>query len=330
MDTNYWKSSPFGEESMFHPGWEEKIKEREYFQRTNSAPLKISIKHTSNQLLKIQVNCVVTISFIVEGEDKKWIGFEHHLSLSSSDESLKIYNEHFDVDNGWTFRVNLMNSKKGSSIIVIQENTYALKFSFDFVDYKNAFNRSDKDKLIEKNKDLIQKDKKCFRVADKELAIILNDKSLVLENYAHLTGFSRMNDYEKKGYVFKKALFLQNKIWKRHTEGDYQLKPYAFAEGQSSCFSNFIRETALCLGVFVYHFILLNGYHVLIILIDNTDNGYTRFKIMDQIKNRDWDDLSNLDNTLLEMTINNYEHACDVANRKDINSSINLCCIKRK
>jgi len=29
MDTNYWKSSPFGEESVFHPSWEEKRKERE-------------------------------------------------------------------------------------------------------------------------------------------------------------------------------------------------------------------------------------------------------------------------------------------------------------
>ena len=27
MDTNYWKSSPFGEESVFHPSWEEKRKQ---------------------------------------------------------------------------------------------------------------------------------------------------------------------------------------------------------------------------------------------------------------------------------------------------------------
>ena len=24
MDTDYWKRSPFGEESIFHPSWEEK------------------------------------------------------------------------------------------------------------------------------------------------------------------------------------------------------------------------------------------------------------------------------------------------------------------
>ena len=27
MDTEFWKSSPFGEESIFHPSWEEKRKQ---------------------------------------------------------------------------------------------------------------------------------------------------------------------------------------------------------------------------------------------------------------------------------------------------------------
>lgn len=330
MDTEYWKSSPFGENSIFHPKWEEKEKERNHSQSIHSSPLKISIKYTGDLRLKIQINCVVTINFIVEGEDKRWFGFEHHLTLSSNDKNLTIYNEHFDVDNGWTFRVNIKNSKCNSSIIVIQNGQYKLSFPFDFVDLKNAFNRLDRDNLINLNEKLIKSDdKKCIRVADKELAYLLNDKDLVLGTYANLTGFSRMEDYEKKGYIYKAKFFSQN-IWKRHTEGDYKLKPYAFAEGQSSCFSNFIEETALCMGIFVYHFILLNGYHVLILLVDKTDNGCPRFKIIDQIKSREWDDLSNIDAEMLDITIRNYESACDAANRHDINSSINLCCIQRK
>lgn len=68
----------------------------------------------------------------------------------------------------------------------------------------------------------------------------------------------------------------------------------------------------------------------MIILVDKTDNGHPRFIIIDQIKCREWDDLSNIDAEMLNITIRNYESACDAANRHDINSSINLCCIQRK
>jgi hypothetical protein len=53
-----------------------------------------------------------------------------------------------------------------------------------------------------------------------------------------------------------------------------------------------------------------------------------RYKIIDQIREREWDEMSNLDKALLDMTINNYNGACDAAKRKDIDSSINLCKIK--
>lgn len=115
-----------------------------------------------------------------------------------------------------------------------------------------------------------------------------------------------------------------------HTEGSYKLKPYEFAKGQSNCFSDFVKNSMPCLGIHVYHYILLNGYHVLLLLVNNTKSCKPRFKILDQLKDREWEDLSNLDTSLLTMTINNYNGACDASNRKDINSSINLCKIKSK
>ncbi len=102
------------------------------------------------------------------------------------------------------------------------------------------------------------------------------------------------------------------------------------SDGQKTCFSDFIKETMPCMGIHVYHFILLNGYHVLVLIIDNTNNCYPKFKIIDQLKFREWDVLSNLDNELLTMTRNNYEGAFNASNRYNINSSINLCKIKTK
>ncbi|MBW7867561.1 MAG: hypothetical protein H3C31_04455 [Brumimicrobium sp.] len=331
MAEEYWKSSPFGEDSIFHPSWEEKQKQLKLQSKQLLASPKISIKCTGTERLKIKTDCVVSINFILGGKDNNWFGFEHHLELSSNDTNLKIYNDKFDVDNEWTFITNISNSKTGTSNLDIKSaNNSVTTFKFDFVNEKSVFDRKAKDILLTENEKLVQEDKVCFRVADKELALLVNDKSLILNNYENLSGFSRMDDYEKKGYIYKWKKFLQNVIWRRHTEGKYELKPYDFADGQKTCFSDFIKETMPCMGIHVYHFILLDGYHVLVLIVDNSNNCYPKFKIIDQLKFREWEDFSKLDNELLTMTRNNYEGACNASKRTDINSSINLCKIKIK
>lgn len=331
MADEYWKNSPFGESSLFSPAFDEKQKsELLKREQIESAPI-ITIKCTGKERLKIKTDCIVSINFIVGGTDNNWFGFEHYLKLSSDDKNLKIYDDDFDVDNGWTFITNISNSKVGSSNLHIKSaNNSVTTFNFDFVNEKSVFNRKAKDTLLAENEKLVGEDKICFRVADKELSALLNDSSLILKNYSGLSGFSRMDAYQQKGYVYKSKLFSQGEIWKRDTEGNYKLKPYAFAAGQSKCFSNFIKETMPCMGIHVYHFILLNGYHVLVLIVDNTNNCDHKFKIIDQLKFREWDSLSNLDNEMLTMTRNNYEGACDASSRYDINSSVNLCKIKVK
>lgn len=331
MADEYWESSPFGESSLFSPTFEEKQKLEMLKREQVDASPKISIKCTGKDRLKIKTDCVVSINFILGGKDNNRFGFEHYLKLSSDDANLKIYDDDFDVDNGWTFITNISNPKVGSSNLHIKSaNKSVTTFNFDFVNEKSVFDRTAKDTLLTENEKLVQVDKVCFRVADKELSLLLSDKSLILNNYADLSGFSRMDDYGKKGYIYKSKKFLQNVIWKRDSEGKYKLKPYAFAEEQKTCFSDFIKETMPCMGIHVYHFILLNGYHVLVLIVDNTNNCYPKFKIIDQLKFREWDDLSNIDKEMLAMTRNNYEGACNASDRYDINSSVNLCKIKVK
>ena len=99
MADEYWKNSPFGENSLFSPAFDEKQKlELLKREQVESAP-EISIKCTGKERLKIKTDCIVSINFIVGGKDSNWFGFEHYLKLSSDDTNLKIYDDDFDVDN---------------------------------------------------------------------------------------------------------------------------------------------------------------------------------------------------------------------------------------
>lgn len=314
----------FGDKFEYQSPWEETES------ALQDAMPKISLKCSPSKK-KIKIGCIVDIYFKLDGSSGWSWGYDYNIKLSSTDKGLKIYDDSFDLDKGWTFIAQISNAQKGTSpLIMSANNTQAATFNFEFVDEKSAFTRSDKDVVVTENENLQGNDKVCFRVADKTLAKLLNDTSLILSSYKDLSGFTRMDEYKKKGYVFESKKFDQSTIWKRHTEAGYQLMPYEFKAGQESCFSTFVKETMPCMGIHVYHYILLNGYHVLILLVDNTNSCNTKYKILDQLKIREWDDLGNLDTALLTMTRNNYIGACNFSNRKDINSSINLCKIKSR
>lgn len=66
-----------------------------------------------------------------------------------------------------------------------------------------------------------------------------------------------------------------------------------------------------------------------LIIIDNTNPCSPLYKILDQLKNRDWIELSKIDIEFLDMTKRNYERACSRINREDYNSSIHLWKLKR-
>lgn len=314
----------FADKFGYNSPWEEP----QSIQQTT--PPKIIMK-CSTGTVRIKINTIASINLKVEGSSGWGLGYDYKIILTSDDRFLRIYDDSFSVDKGWSFIAQISNEKQGISALKLSaSNKLAATFNFEFVNEKSAFTTADKDTIVNENSDLVGDDKICFRVADKELSKLLADPSLILKDYSSLSGFSRIEDYDKKGYVYENKLFNQSNIWKRNTDGDYKLKPYEFASGQERCFSGFVKKTMNCIGIHVYHFILLKGYHVLVLLVDNTNDCKHRFKIIDQLKIREWDELDNLDEELLAMTIRNYEGACDHAKRKDIDSSINLCKIKTR
>ncbi|HLO55506.1 MAG TPA: hypothetical protein VK169_14525 [Saprospiraceae bacterium] len=287
---------------------------------------------------KVRTNCIVDIYFKVSDAATDWfevlVDEEYSIKLTSAD-GIIIVNDSIAVESNDTFYATISSATVGSGTLEVNINSkFKTIYTFNFVDEKSVFNRGDRDNLVGLNSTLVKGgsayDSVCFRVADKGFSKLLNDPSLILSNYTGLSGFTRMDDYRTKGYLYKEKKFDQNTIWKRDTENGYNLKPFAFRSGQSDCFSKFVKETMPCMGIHVYHYILLNGFHVLILLVDNTNSCYPQYKILDQLWDRSWDKLSNLDKALLEMTRNNYEAACNASSRIDIDSSINLCKIQSK
>jgi len=196
---------------------------------------------------------------------------------------------------------------------------------------KDVFLEEDKEILLETNESLVQNDTMCFRVADKQMASIFDNKSLIANSYVGKDGFDRMKEHSRNGYTKSTKFFNQNEIWVRQSEDGYHLKPVKYKSGHEKDFYNYInKEIKGRAGYHIYYFVLLNGYHVLMILVDNTNLESPRFVILDQIRSRDWKEMSIFDEEMLGMTRNNYVGACKASKRTDIDSSIQLWKLQRK
>lgn len=204
------------------------------------------------------------------------------------------------------------------------------KFKFIVVQ-QDVFMTEEIDLLLEINEGLVNNDEICFRVADKELASLLQNSRLVLTNYVGKTGFDRVKEYKAMGYVKVEKYFNQSNIWIRASENGYDLVPQKYKPGMDQVFFNFISsEIKDKIGYHVYYFVLLDGYHVLLLIVNNCNPNSPKFLIVDQLRIRKYIDLLDIDKQMLEMTRNNYKGACDSSHRKDINSSIQLSKMKRK
>lgn len=196
---------------------------------------------------------------------------------------------------------------------------------------KDVFKMNDYDLFNEENKVSMAHHALCFQAVDNQFAKVVNDPALILGSYASLSGYDRVNAYSKLGYVQSVKKFGQSEIWKRANEDDYQLKPFAYKDGKQAVFSDHIKaEVAQRAGYHIYHFILLNGYHVLALVVDSRNPCAMKYRVLDQIRDRPWHPISNLDTDFLDLTNRNYTNACDSARRKDHNSDIQLAKLKTK
>jgi hypothetical protein len=211
------------------------------------------------------------------------------------------------------------------------------KFNLKVVE-NDVFMEDDKERVIKLNEELVNGfwniiwgsfDKVCFRVADKELSELLKT-NLVLSNYDGIGGVDRIESHKKNGFVNSSKIFNQDIIWKTEDEGEYKFKPNAFKRGYENVFLEFINNGIKNkIGYHFYYFSLLDDFHILIIIVNNHNPCNPSFIILDQLKIRKWQNIKQINTEMLTITKNNYNGACDHANRKDYNSTIRLWKIER-
>jgi hypothetical protein len=212
---------------------------------------------------------------------------------------------------GTKFYINVFASDDNDSIISDKKNSTRKgicgKFNFTVIQ-SDVFLESEKENLIKINEALVQNDSVCFRVADKELAELINDKTLILKSYMGENSYTRMTDYKSKGYIASEKIFDQY-IFK----GGGNFEPIQYDNKSIDIFKSYFNKLIFeKLGFHIFCFSLVGGYHVLTLIIDNTDFCNQKFLILDQIRIRKWDQLKNIDEEMLRLTnvlwLSNYNH----------------------
>lgn len=171
------------------------------------------------------------------------------------------------------------------------------KFNLKIVE-QDVFMEEEKEKVAITNENLVGVDRICFRVADKELAELLNNNKLVLSNYANENSYTRMKSYKSLGLIKNEKIFDQF-IFK----GGGNYVPQEYSGSNSNPFQNYFEPLIKGkIGYHIFYFSLLEGYHVLTLIINNTEEVNRKFLVLDQIRIRKWDDFENIDKEMLRLT----------------------------
>lgn len=111
MDTDYWKHSPFGEESIFHPSWEEKmVKAREItlaVGKINDLP-----NVYVNDPTRIAIGEETILTLKVEGISRKDIGGKYSIELKYP-RTVVLSNSTFQAEKGWILKTRITSKTVG-------------------------------------------------------------------------------------------------------------------------------------------------------------------------------------------------------------------------
>lgn len=264
----------------------------------------------------------------IQGEAGGWFKAEtsYDLTFEFSEEEMELTTSSWSVERGDVILTNITAKKAGDFLITTKMNgkeTGRIKVVSKEKD-KDIFTEAEKDSLIAENQSSMSNHVLCYVAVDKQFSEVV-DENLELTSYAGLSGYDRAEDYGSKGYVFSNKRFAQSEIWRRDNRDGYDLVPVGFRDNKETVFSDYINQGVNNKpGYHFYYFVLLDAYHVLTLIIDNTNACEIKFKAIDQIRDRVWQGLGELNTFMFEITQNNYSGASDSASRKDHDSSIQL------
>ena len=213
------------------------------------------------------------------------------------------------LNRGQKFSIDI-KGKDGDNIEV------SGKLNFTIIE-KDVFITDEFETLISENKVSMNNHTKCYIAVDKQFSKVVKNTNFILNSYSRLTGMDCANDYKSKGYVKSSKKFTQEDTWVRINYPDFDVKPVRFRDGQESVFTDYIEpEIKKKIGYHFYYYVLLSGYHVLMIIIDNTNPCNPMYKIIDQNEDRPFMKLNKINNDLLEMAKDYYKGAVKSVQKK--------------
>ena len=112
MDTDYWKRSPFGEESIFHPSWEEKRAEAREEKLTVGRINDLPNVYLANGSTRIAIGEETILTLKVEGISKKDIGGRYSIELKYP-KTVVLSNNTFQAEKGWSLKTRITTKAPG-------------------------------------------------------------------------------------------------------------------------------------------------------------------------------------------------------------------------
>jgi len=316
MAEEFWKTSPFGENSMFHPSWETKQK----LERLKQQKGKVSVTLLNDKtIFSIKTN--ILLEFQLNGVTGFFNDTEYKIALSSSNSNLKISTKSWTGENDYKLYTIVSLDKPGKvnlyiSIDGVKKNTFEIEFikSKDVFSYTEIKNLKDEflymSNFVNDRTPSEYNENYCMQGADRALGKLLNNtsdfyvvarnthKTINSINFNNLNTYSRAQQFKSKGYIYTEYE-IPNKFWnidhkkreKINSSIDYNsARTYAKtiqydlvwvdeAKGKTTLalLKKFIEEKEP--GWHVFYLSIVDGFHTQILLIDNTDRDKPKYEI---------------------------------------------------
>lgn len=260
-------------------------------------------------------------------DEKRDIKFELNNSNISLSTSV------WSAENEWILKTKITGKAIGETVITVKVEGKTLNvIKIKCINYKDVFSQTEIDRLIVENQRSISNHTACIVAADKQLGKLLNNNTDFItdssNNKANVyTAYTRVEQIKSKGFLANESIFSQNTF---KGGGNYQ--PEKYSNGNEHIVSNYL-DTSIGnkLGFHVFYFTILNGYHVLNLVIDNQNPCDRKFKIYDQLRDRGkYVVFSQVDEKILEMNVNNWSGAASLTRDKTASTKFGIWKIQKK
>lgn len=293
-------------------------------------PTSVNFECTRIVEYNISLNETREIRFKVGGknDDKK-----RDLKFELNNSNISLSTSYWSVENEWVIKTKVTGKKLGETLITVKVEGKTLNtIKIKCVDYKDVFSEKDVERLVEENKISISRHTACIIAADKQLGkLLLDNKNFITEtsnNKANVyNAYTRIDQIKDYGFVKNFQIFEQSTF---KGGGNYQPKEYN--TGKQNVISNYLKNAiGSKIGYHVFYFTILNGYHVLLLVVNASNPCDMKFKIYDQLRDRgDYQNFSLIDDKLLEMNVNNWSGSASLTRDKTASTKFGIWKIQKK